>query len=185
MNADLLILGQRHFADDEHRLTVLSAQGHVVHAEVYVAWIPNANVLRGCGRIERMGKFGSAPRTNQSQKHSLEKATTNLGHIESSKSPNALRFLLLSDLYVRSFRKVGVSASEEYMSQVRGNWLNAGNTQVLINHKLLFECIKIQETSGKVRFVYVQTSGVKMFVFYVHTRLLESSSSKAWTVLDW
>lgn len=151
MNADLLILGQRHFADDEHRLTVLSAQGHVVHAEVYVAWMPNGNVLRGCGRLERMGKFGSAPRTNQSQKHSLEKATTNLGHMnESSKSPNALLgFLLLSDLYVRSFRKVGVSASEEYMSQVRGNWLNAGNTQVLINHKLLFECIKSKKFQEK------------------------------------
>ena len=53
MNAELLILGQRHFADDEHRLAVLSAQGHVVHAEVYVAWMPNGNVLRGCGRIEQ------------------------------------------------------------------------------------------------------------------------------------
>lgn len=39
LNAELLILGQRHFADDEHRLAVLSAQGQVVHAEVYVAWI--------------------------------------------------------------------------------------------------------------------------------------------------
>ena len=28
------------------------------------------------------------------------------------------------------------------MSQVRGNWLNAGNAQVLINHKILLEKIK-------------------------------------------
>lgn len=39
--------------------------------------------------------------------------------------------------------------SEEYMSQVRGNWLNAGNTQVLINHKLLFECIKSKKLQEK------------------------------------
>jgi hypothetical protein len=35
-----------------------------------------------------------------------------------------------------------VSCSKENMSQVRGNWLNAGNAQVLINHKILFEKIK-------------------------------------------
>ena len=61
-------------------------------------------------------------------------------------------FLFLFDLlYVRSFRKVGDESvpSEEYMSQVRGNWLNAGNTQVLINHKLLFECIKSKKLQEK------------------------------------
>lgn len=30
---------------------------------------------------------------------------------------------------------------EESMSKVRGNWLNAGNSQVLINHKMLAECM--------------------------------------------
>ncbi len=112
MNAELLILGQRHFADDEHRLAVLSAQGHVVHAEVYVAWMPNGNVLRGCGRIEQMGKFGSAPRTSRSQKPSLEKATTNLGPTnESSKSAmHWLRFSLLFDLLYVCSDKVAVSA---------------------------------------------------------------------------
>lgn len=77
--AELLILGQRHFPDDEHRLNLLSEQGQVLHAEVYEKPEPDAF-------------FGA-------------------NHFEN-------------------------------MSQVRGNWLNAGNAQVLINHKILFEKIK-------------------------------------------
>eukprot|EP00435_Cladocopium_sp_Y103_P049506 s1543_g14.t5 len=79
LGAELLILGQRHFPDDEHRLNFLSEQGQVLHAEVYEKPEPDAF-------------FGAS-------------------HFEN-------------------------------MSQVRGNWLNAGNAQVLINHKILFEKIK-------------------------------------------
>eukprot|EP00438_Fugacium_kawagutii_P016609 Skav236395 [mRNA] locus=scaffold29:314414:315471:+ [translate_table: standard] len=79
LGADLLILGQSHFPDDEHRLKILSEQGHVVHAEVYDK--PEPEVFFGKSHYENM-------------------------------------------------------------SQVRGNWLNSGNSQVLINHKMLSECIK-------------------------------------------
>ena len=54
MNADLLILAQHHFADDEHRLAVLSATGRVVYAEVYVAKMHLADAHSQCQHCEKV-----------------------------------------------------------------------------------------------------------------------------------
>lgn len=111
-------------------------------------------------KLERMGTIWE-PRTKEKPEpeaffgegHYEAGAFTN----ESSKSCKYhwLRFFgfclncYMSVLFEKLMMSVESAPSEEYMSQVRGNWLNAGNTQVLINHKLLFECIKSKKLQEK------------------------------------
>ncbi|CAK9101619.1 Uncharacterized protein SCF082_LOCUS47511, partial [Durusdinium trenchii] len=111
LNADLLILAQHHFADDEHRLAVLSATGRVVYAEVYEKPEPGSF-------------FGE-------------------------------------DHY-------------ELMMRVKGNWLNPGNSQVLINHKLLSECIKSRSLYEKYDlFVFSRSDMLHLLPFPTASSLLQ------------
>ncbi|CAJ1400357.1 unnamed protein product [Effrenium voratum] len=54
----------------------------------------------------------------------------------------------------------------EYMSQVRGNWLNAGNTQVLINHKMLADYLRSQNMYEKYDlFVFTRSDLLHLLPF--------------------
>ena len=124
LKADMLILAQRHFADDECRLALLSSTP-VVHAELYAALMKPNRMPAAEEKPEAERFFGAE---HYDARHFKKHIFFN-------------PYFWLEVFFFFFFFFFLSPASEENMSKVRGNWLNAGNSQVLINHKMLEECM--------------------------------------------